>query len=328
MNKRQKGEKPVVPVIVGPTASGKTSLSIDIAKHFDGEIVSADSMQIYRRMNIGTAKPTETEKQGIVHHLMDFVEPDQAFSVADYKDSAIAAIHDIVDRGKTAIIVGGTGLYINALTQKWGFPDIKTDPEIRRKLTAAYNTQPPEAIYKRLEQIDPEAAAKIHPHNHKRVIRALEIYETTGKTKTYWEGQVRKIDLPFDYLLLGIQMPRDVLYQRIDERVDLMIKDGLVEEVRGLLNDGYDPALVSMQALGYKEIVPVLKGQATLEEQVIILKRDTRHFAKRQLTWFRKNTDIHWFDVEKNKDREQLADQMIQYIENYKGEHNIERYSH
>ena len=325
MKTQQKAQKPVVPVIVGPTASGKTNLAIQIAKRLDGEIVSADSMQIYRRMNVGTAKPTESEKQGIPHHLMDFVEPDQAFSVADYKDRAVAAIRDITARGKTAIVAGGTGLYINALTQKWGFPGIKTDPKIREKLNDAYKTETPEAVYRRLKQIDPEAAAKIHPHNRKRVIRALEIYETTGKTKTYWESQVRKIDLPFDYLLLGIQMPRDVLYQRIDQRVDVMIEDGLVEEVRALLNDGYDPSLVSMQALGYKEIVPYLKGRSSLEEQVRILKRDTRHFAKRQLTWFRKNQDIHWFSAEKNKDSEQLANQMIQCIEQYKGEHNIER---
>lgn len=315
--------KPLVPVLVGPTASGKTSLSIRIAKALDGEIVSADSMQIYQKMPIGTAQPTEKEKQGIAHHMIGCIAPDQSFSVADYKEKALAVIQKILDRRKLPIVVGGTGLYINALTQKWGFPEIKTDPEVRKRLEKDYDLHTPEEMHAKLRRIDPQAAEKIHPHNKKRVLRALEVYETTGKTKTYWENQVRQIDLPYDYLLMGIRMPRAQLYARIDERVDLMIQDGLVEEVAALLEEGYDPSLVSMQALGYKEIMPYLNGTSTLEEQVRILKRDTRHFAKRQLTWFRKNPEIHWFDVDETVTAETVADHMIKWIQKYqKGEKN------
>ncbi|MGN0194745.1 MAG: tRNA (adenosine(37)-N6)-dimethylallyltransferase MiaA [Pseudoramibacter sp.] len=315
--------KPLVPVLVGPTASGKTSLSIRMAKVLDGEIVSADSMQIYQKMDIGTAKPTEAEMQGIPHHLIDCIAPDQSFSVADYKERALAAIQDILSRHKLPFVVGGTGLYINALTQKWGFPEIKTSPEVRSRLEAAYEVHTPEEMHDKLKAIDPEAAEKIHPHNKKRVLRALEVYETTGRTKTYWERQVRRIELPYTYLLMGIRMPRPLIYERIDKRVDLMLQSGLVEEVAGLLKQGYDPSLVSMQALGYKEIVPYLKGTSTLAEQVRILKRDTRHFAKRQLTWFRKNPEIHWFDVDETANLEDVADHMIKLIQAYqKGEKN------
>jgi tRNA dimethylallyltransferase len=323
MKKPDLSSKPVVPVLVGPTASGKTSLSIRLAKTLHGEIVSADSMQIYQKMDVGTAKPTEQEKQGIAHHLIDCVPPDQSFSVADYKEKALAAIQDILGRSRLPIVVGGTGLYINALTQKWGFPEIKTDPEVRKRLESEYDSHTPEEMHEKLRRIDPKAAEKIHPHNKKRVLRALEVYETTGKTKTYWENQVRQIDLPYTYVLMGIRMPRPRLYERIDERVDVMIQSGLVEEVASLLDQGYDPSLVSMQALGYKEIIPYLEGTSTLEEQIRILKRDTRHFAKRQLTWFRKNPDIHWFDVDEAADIDDVADRMIKLINAYqRGEQN------
>lgn len=305
-----KTKKPKIPVLVGATASGKTAAGVVLAKFIGAEVISADSMQIYKKMAIGTAKPTAEEMAGVPHHLIDCVEPDEAFSVADYQKLAGAAIEDILSRGKVPLIVGGTGLYINALTMPWIFAGPPSDKTNRAALEKAYDEQGAAVLYAKLKSVDPEAAAKIHPNNRKRVVRALEIYESTGKTKSAWERETQAVPLPYDYVLLGLTMPREKLYARIDKRVDQMMAAGLLDEVHRLLDAGYSPELLSMQALGYKELVPVLRDHANLAEQVRILKRDTRHFAKRQLTWFRRDKRIHWFDAQDYSGTRALAEAM------------------
>lgn len=288
--------KPKIAVIVGATASGKTSAGIALAGRLNGEIISADSMQIYREMAIGTAKPTPAERAAVPHHLVDFVSPDTAYSVAAFKDDAQAVIKAILSRERVPIVVGGTGLYINALTLPWGFAEPASDPAVREALEARYDTEGAEALYRELETLDPAAAEKIHPHNKKRIVRAMEVYQVTGKTKSAWEARARQIELPYDFVMMGIGMARSELYARIDHRVDQMMAGGLLDEVSALLDAGYGPELLSMQAIGYKELIPAVRGEQPLAECVHILKRDTRHFAKRQLTWFRRDRRIRWYD--------------------------------
>jgi tRNA dimethylallyltransferase len=288
--------KPKIAVIVGATASGKTSAGIALAGRLNGEIISADSMQIYREMAIGTAKPTPAERAAVPHHLVDFVPPDTAYSVAAFKDDAQAVIKAILSRERVPIVVGGTGLYINALTLPWDFAEPASDPAVREALEARYDTEGAEALYRELETLDPAAAEKIHPHNKKRIVRAMEVYQVTGKTKSAWEARARQIELPYDFVMMGIGMARSELYARIDHRVDQMMAGGLLDEVSALLDAGYGPELLSMQAIGYKELIPAVRGERPLTECVHILKRDTRHFAKRQLTWFRRDRRIRWYD--------------------------------
>lgn len=287
--------KEKVIVICGPTASGKTALSIELAKKINGEIVSADSMQIYKDMNIGTAKPTIDEMQGIKHYLLDFVSPEERYSVAQYKQDAKRAIKEIIKKGKTPIIVGGTGLYVDSLIYEIGYNDIKIDEEYRNKLEAIVEKNGLEELYKKALEIDPVAMEKISKNDKKRIMRILEIYKATGKTKTQQELESRKKPVEYDYRIFAINWDREILYQRINKRVDIMIEQGLVNEVKNIL-DKYDKFPTAMQGLGYKEVVDYINGIYTKEEMIEKIKMETRRYAKRQLTWFRKNKQTIWLD--------------------------------
>ena len=282
-------------VICGPTASGKTKLSIEIAKKINGEIVSADSMQIYKDMTIGTAKPTPEEMQGIKHYLIDFVLPNQRYSVADYNKDALKAIDEIIKKGKTPIVVGGTGLYVNSLIYGIEYSDIEIDLEYRKKLEEIANKEGIEKLYEMAKQIDPEAIKNISENDKKRICRILEIYHSTGKNKTEQEKESRKNGPKYQYLLYGITMDREKLYDRINRRVDIMINDGLIEEVQNVVKK-YDEFPTAMQGLGYKEVVEYLNGITTKEEMIEKIKMETRRYAKRQLTWFKKCENIKWIN--------------------------------
>lgn len=288
-------EKPKVIVICGPTASGKTGLSIELAKKINGEIISCDSMQIYKDMTIGTAKPTPEEMQGIPHYLIDFVSPDERYSVADFQKDAEKAIAEILKKGKVPIVVGGTGLYVDTLIYHIQYPEIKTDFDYRQKLEDMIEKQGLEVAYQKAMQIDSEATMKISNNDKKRIMRILEIYHQTGKTKTKLEEESRKEEPPYQYLVYAIEMDREKLYDRINQRVDIMIEQGLIEEVQNLIKK-YNYFPTSMQGLGYKEVVSYFQGNMTKEEMINVLKQETRRYAKRQLTWFRKNKEINWID--------------------------------
>ena len=285
--------KPKVIVICGPTASGKTALSIELAQKINGEIVSADSMQIYKDMDIGTAKTTLEEMQGIKHYLQDFVEPDKRYSVADYKVDAEKAIEEILSKGKTPIVVGGTGLYVDSLIYGIEYQEIKFDEKYRKKLEDIALEKGLETLYKKAQEIDPEAMKKISCNDKKRIIRVLEIYKATGKTKTEQEIESRKKEVKYDYKVFAIDWEREKLYERINKRVDIMIENGLIEEVENLLKK-YKEFPTAMQGLGYKEVVEYLNGYLTKEEMIDKIKQETRRYAKRQITWFRKNKQTIW----------------------------------
>ncbi len=284
-------------VIGGPTASGKTALSVELAKRLDGEIVSADSMQIYKYMDIGSAKPSKEEKEGVPHHLMDVAEPTENFSLGDYLALARKVIAEIHERGKLAVVVGGTGLYINSLVNNIELTDEQDTIIIREKLTEFAEKNGNEALHNRLRAVDPESAERIHPNNVKRVMRAIEIYESTGKTMT--ESLKDSIKPPiYKAVQYGINYDRAVLYDRINRRVDIMIEQGLVDEVKKLVEMGCRRDNTSMQGIGYKEVLDYLDGKVTLEEMAEEIKQATRRYAKRQITWFKRN-DMIWLDAEK-----------------------------
>ncbi len=296
--------KPKVIVIVGPTASGKTALSIEVAKKINGEIVSCDSMQIYKDMNIGSAKPTIEEMQGIKHYMLDIVSPDERFSVAEYKKQAEKAIEEILKKGKTPIVVGGTGLYADSLIYGIEYKEIEFDEEYRQKLENKASTDEGLTnLYEEAKKIDPEAIKKISANDKKRILRILEIYHSTGKNKTEQEKESRKNEVKYDYKIFAINMERDILYDRINKRVDLMIENGLIDEVKTLLKK-YKEFPTAMQGLGYKEVVEYLNGDLSQNEMIEKIKQETRRYAKRQLTWFRKNKQTMWIDgldsLEKN----------------------------
>ena len=290
-------QKNKVIVICGPTASGKTALSIELAKQIHGEIVSCDSMQIYQDMNIGTAKPTPEEMQGIQHYLIGYVSPEQRYSVADYKADAKKAIKEIIEKGKMPIVVGGTGLYLDSLIYEIEYQDIQLDEEYRKKLEEEVEEKGLEALYERAKQIDATAIEKISPNDKKRILRILEIYHATGKTKTEQEIESRKKEVEYDYKVYALDWDRQTLYDRINKRVDMMIEQGLIEEVKQIL-DKYDTFPTAMQGLGYKEVVEYLKGDLTKEEMIEKIKMESRRYAKRQLTWFRKNKQTIWLNAE------------------------------
>jgi tRNA dimethylallyltransferase len=284
-------------IILGPTASGKTALAVELAKKINGEIISADSMQVYRGMDIGTAKPTEAERKGIPHHLIDIRNPDEEWTVSDFVNETKKAIEEIENKGKTPIIVGGTGLYLWSLVNGFSFPITPADKDLRAKL----EKEPALALHSRLSSIDPAAAEKIHPNDKKRIIRALEVYELTGKPISQMQknNSTNSPHLSVGnsvYSLIGLNPPREVLYERINERVDSMISKGLIEEVAGLKAKGYGKKLTSMQALGYKEVLDYLDGKYSREEMIEELKKRTRNFARRQMTWFRRFKDVKWYD--------------------------------
>ena len=287
--------KEKVIVICGPTASGKTALSIELAKKINGEIISADSMQIYKDMDIGTAKPTKEEMQGIKHYLLDFVSPEERYSVAQYKQDAKSAIKEIIAKGKTPIIVGGTGLYIDSLIYEIEYSDIKIDESYRNELEKIVEEKGLNELYKMAMQIDPIAMEKISPNDKKRIMRVLEIYKSTGRTKTQQEEESRRKPVEYDYKVFAINWDREILYQRINKRVDIMIKQGLIEEVKNILQK-YKQFPTAMQGLGYKEVVDYINGIYTKEKMVEKIKMETRRYAKRQLTWFRKNKQTIWLD--------------------------------
>lgn len=289
--------KPTVYVIGGPTASGKSNLAVELAKRINGEIISADSMQIYKDMNIGTAKITLEEMQGINHYLIDFVSPDERYSVSSFKKDAEKAIEAILAKGKVPIIVGGTGLYIDSLILGIEFQDEKIDTKYRESLNKIAEEQGLQKLYNMAQAIDPVAMKKISENDKKRIIRVLEIYHKTGKTKTEQELESRKSEIKYNYKLFAITMDRQVLYEKIEKRVDKMIEQGLIDEVQGILNK-YQKFPTAMQGLGYKEVVEYLENKTTKEEMVEKIKKETRHYAKRQLTWFRKNKNIIWLNGE------------------------------
>ena len=285
--------KPKIICVVGPTASGKTGYAIALAKKMNGEVVSCDSMQIYQQMTIGTAKPTKEEMQGIPHHMMDFVSPMTNYSVAEFVTDAKRSIDDILARGKVPILCGGTGLYIDSLLGGICFDDDVCDDAYRQELKTMAQQQGNEAVHALLKAADPKAAEEIHPNNVKRVIRTLEIIRTTGKTKEEYDRDSRR-DPCYDAIIYGMEWKREELYRRIDLRVDKMIEQGLVQEVETLLKRGIPQDSTAMQAIGYKEMIAYLQGECTLDEAIEIIKRETRRYAKRQLTWFRRNKDIIW----------------------------------
>lgn len=287
-------QKSKVIVIGGPTASGKTSLSIELAKKINGQIVSADSMQIYEDMNIGTAKPDKEEMQSIKHYLIDFISPENRYSVADYKKDAKKAIKEIIEKGKTPIVVGGTGLYIDSLIYEIEYNEIQTDLKYREELEKRVLEEGLENLYNEAKKIDPEAIKKISINDKKRILRILEIYKETKKTKTQLELESRK-EPEYDYKVFAINMDREILYDRINKRVDIMIEKGLIEEVKNICNK-YKEFPTAMQGLGYKEVVEYLEKKVTKEEMIEKIKMESRRYAKRQLTWFRKNKQTIWLD--------------------------------
>lgn len=292
-------KKPEVIVICGPTASGKTALSIELAKKIDGEIISCDSMQIYKDMTIGTAKPTEEEMQGITHYLLDFVSPEKRYSVAEFNKDAICSVEKALSKNKIPILVGGTGLYVDSLIYGIEYNDIKLDEDYRKELEKIAETKGLEVLYEMAKKIDSEATNKISKNDKKRIIRILEIYKATGRTKTEEEKRSRQNGVKYEYKVFAINMDRKILYERINKRVDIMIENGLIKEVQDLLSK-YKKFPTAMQGLGYKEVVEYLNGNCTKEEMVENIKMQTRRYAKRQLTWFRKNKDTIWLDGTKD----------------------------
>lgn len=288
-------KRPLV-ILTGPTAVGKTALSIALAKAIGGEIISADSMQVYRHMDIGSAKVTPEEMEGVPHYLIDVLEPGQEFNVVVFQELAKQAAAKIYSRGHIPIVVGGTGFYIQALVYDIDFTENDEDTAFRRTLEEQAKREGAEALYERLRAVDPESCESIHAHNIKRVIRAIEFYEKTGKKISEHNREQRQNDSPYNFAYFVLNDDRERIYERINGRVDLMMAQGLVEEVRALRESGCRKDMVSMQGLGYKELLSYLEGETSLEEAVYLIKRDTRHFAKRQLTWFRREKEVIWVD--------------------------------
>ena len=298
-------------VLTGPTAVGKTSLSIALAKAVDGEIISADSMQVYKYMNIGTAKITEEEKCGIPHFLIDELEPDEEFNVTIFKNKVMGYIEDIKSRGKVPIIVGGTGFYIQSVIYDINFNEYGDDSNVRKKYEAMAETLGKSELHKKLALVDREYADSVSYNNVKKVVRALTFFEMTGEKLSEHNKRERERSSPFDFAYFVLTMGRKQLYERIDKRVDLMFDMGLVEEVKALMAKGYDKSLVSMQGIGYKEVIDYLSGKTSLEECIDIIKRDTRHFAKRQLTWFKREKVVTYIDKDEFDAEDKCLKEML-----------------
>ncbi len=301
-------------VLVGPTAVGKTYVSVELAKRLGTEIISADSMQIYKGMDVGTAKIREDEKQGIIHHMIDIVSPDEDYSVSEFKYEAEKIIDRLSEEGKIPIIVGGSGLYVNSIIYDLNFGNAKSDEKLREYYTYYYKEHGEDALYDKLLKIDPEAAGKIHKNNVKRVIRALEVYDITGLKFSDINTDIRKESNKYDCILLGLSMERKLLYERINKRVDEMLSAGLLEEVKTLMDKGYKKNLVSMRGIGYKEIIDHLEGIIGYEDAAAILKRNTRRFAKRQYTWFLKDRNVKWFSMDNLEEIDNTIKDILEYI--------------
>ena len=311
-------KKPLI-VLTGPTAAGKTELSIALAKKLNGAIISADSMQVYKYMNIGSAKIRPEEMQGVRHYLVDVLDPREEFHVARFQQMAKEAMDEIYRNGQLPIVVGGTGFYIQALLKDIDFDESSGELPCRKELEETARREGGAVLYERLKQVDPESAEAIHPNNVKRVIRALEFYQETGQPISLHNREQKEKQPPYTYAYFVLNDDRARLYERIDRRVDRMVEQGLVEEVRWLKEHGYDRSLVSMQGLGYKELFPYLDGTCSLEEAVEIIKRDTRHFAKRQITWFKREPDVIWLNQQEfGYDKQKILKRMLELWEERK----------
>ncbi len=292
------GNKPRILAVVGPTASGKTALAVELALRFNGEVISADSMQIYKGMSIATAKPDENEMKGIRHHLIDFLEPTETFSVSDFVNLADRTAKDILSREKLPVLCGGTGLYIRSFVENIQFTEEKSDPALREELNRRYKNEGGEKLIEELSEFDPETAQKLHPSQSKRIVRAIEIYRLSGITMSEAVRRSRSVPSPYDFTIIGITYAdRQKLYDRIDRRVDMMLEKGLIEEAKAFYRSA--AGCTACAAIGYKELKPYLDGNCSLEEAVQRLKQETRHYAKRQLTWFRKDNNINWIEADK-----------------------------
>lgn len=309
-------EKIPVIAVVGPTASGKTALAVELAKNFNGQIVSADSMQIYKGMDIATAKPTEEEKCGIEHFLMDFLPTDVRFSVADFVSAAQKCIFNINKNGYLPIVAGGTGLYVDSLLQNISFCPHKTDDNIRKRISDEYDTLGGEKMLLRVSEIDPETALRLHPSDKSRIVRALSLFESTGVTMTEQYSSSRLTESPYEPLYIGINYrDRETLYSRINKRVDIMLQNGLLDEAKEYLELSNDTT--ASQAIGYKELSPYFKGEKSLEECIESLKRETRRYAKRQLTWFRRNENINWIFPDDYENTESMLENTFLIAKNF-----------
>ena len=304
-------------IIVGPTASGKTALSIACARAMDAEIISADSMQIYTEMNIGTAKPTVPEMNGVTHHLLDFVPPsDGTFHVTKFRAAAERCIEEIYAKGKKPLIVGGTGLYINSLIFPLGFTEVEPNDELRAELNALEASQPG-ILHGRLREVDPVTADRLHPNDTKRLVRALEVFVQTGRPLSAFGNDfanTQNNECPYDASIIGITMPRELLYERINKRVDRMLENGLLNEVDRLIGKGYDPALPAMQGIGYKQLIAYRNGIYSHDEAIETIKRETRRYAKRQITWFKRDKRIRWIDAAEFTDPVKMQEHAIKLL--------------
>lgn len=298
-------------ILAGPTAVGKTKISIELAKALNGEIISADSMQIYKSMDIGSAKVTKEEMDGVVHHLIDVVEPDEEFSVSEFNSRAVEAIDDIIGRGKLPIIAGGTGLYINSLIFNYNFAETNRDEEYREYLNKLAEDEGKEYIHNMLKDIDPVSYEKLYPNDLKRVIRALEVYKVSGKTIGEINAEIDVYDIPYDINYYVLTMDREKLYERINMRVDIMLQEALVDEVISLKNRGFTKDMQSMKGIGYKEILAYLEDEIDIDEAIYQIKKGSRNYAKRQLTWFRKDKRVKWVDKDNFKDDLEVAEYII-----------------
>ena len=309
----KQGHLAKIPIITGPTGVGKTAVAIEAAKMIQGEVISADSMQIYRYMNIGTAKPDSDERQEIPHHMVDIIDPNQRFTAADFQHRAYRVMEEIIQQKKTPVVVGGTGLYIHSLVFKMDFTDISIDEGLRDQLEEEAMRDGNEALHRKLASIDPKAADRIHPNNRKRVIRAIEV-RTNGKDGIQdFSSELEKNDA-YDFRIFVLNEDREVLYQRINKRVDLMLESGLIQEVKWLLEQGFDPAAPALQGVGYKESIRYLNGEIGYEEAVEIIKRNTRRYAKRQITWFKKLPQAEWIHLNDNQPREKTIQQVAKHV--------------
>lgn len=298
-------DKERVVVILGPTATGKSHCGIELAKRFRGEVISGDSMLVYRQMDIGTAKPSAEELQAVPHHLVNILPPDASYSVADFQQQAADLIQQITERGNLPILVGGTGLYIKALLEDYRFSGVEENPELRRQLEQFAQEQGTEALFERLQMEDPEAASRLHPNDIRRVVRALETALSGDRV-----SQEKQSELKYDAMVFGLSMDRDFLYERINRRVDRMLEQGLEEEVRSLLKAGLPADCLSMKSLGYRQMAEYISGKCDFATAVNNIKRGTRHFAKRQITWYKNMPYIHWFTVDRSLNYEKIVTDM------------------
>ena len=301
-------------ILTGPTAVGKTALSIELAKDLNAEIISADSMQIYEYMDVGSAKVTKEEMDGVIHHLIDEVKPDYAFSVSEFQKRANKYIKDIDDRGKKVLVTGGTGLYLNSLIYDMDFAKSNSNSKLREELELELKEKGIDYMHEKLRALDDDAANRIHKNNTKRVIRALEVC-LDGKKMQDFSTEL-KYNENYQPIIIVLNRDREVLYERINKRVDFMMENNLIDEVKHLLDIGYDKNLISMQGIGYKEIVKYLEGEYSLDEAIEIIKRDSRRYAKRQITWFKRYKESKWFDLDKYDNSEILKEDILNYIEN------------